>query len=245
MAKKIFAVLMAAILLIPCISFAKKKSAEIPMNERIKMVVYVTNATNFTELNASKILRDKIVSQLKAQEIFNILNPTEENSFADIKTLENKGSSDVGDLVIFPTKDIELQMDNYKNLGADYVIQCEILGLGFSTETDNNFGMGNGIGIGIGTGGGFGIGIGTGGSTLRTLYSTAINMQIVEVESGAVISRKNLFGQAFKHRKPKKGYDDATDEAYLKSLDDAAKIITKSIKTFAAKNFKQYKNIRA
>ena len=65
-------------------------------------------------------------------------------------------------------------------------------------------------------------------------------MQIVEVSSGAVVARQNFISKAFKRRKPKKGYNDASDEAYLKSLDDAAKIITKRVVNFAAKNFEQY-----
>ena len=223
MTKKIFVILMAVILLMPCVTFAKKNTSEIPMSERLKIAVEVTDATNFSELNTAEILRDKIIFQLDERKIFNILNPTAENFLAEIKTLENKGASDVGDLVNFPTKNLEIDKDKYKNLGAEFVIYCEILGVGFDTETDSNFGFGNGIGVGIGNGG---IGIGVSDSTLRKIYCAAVNMQIVEVESGAVVSRQNLVGQAFKHHKPRKGYDDASDEAYLKSLDAAAETIT-------------------
>ena len=240
MTKKIFVILMAVILLMPCITFAKKNTSEIPMHERLKIAVEVTDATNFSELNTAEILRDKIIFQLDERKIFNILNPTAENFLAEIKTLENKGASDVGDLVNFPTKNLEIDKDKYKNLGAEFVIYCEILGVGFDTETDSNFGFGNGIGVGIGNGG---IGIGVSDSTLRKIYCAVVNMQIIEVESGAVLARQNLVGQAFKHRKPRKGYDDASDEAYLKSLDDAAEIIAKRVVTFAAKNFKQYAKV--
>ena len=240
MTKKIFVILMAVILLIPCVTFAKKNTYEIPMSERLKIAVEVTDATNFSELNTAEILRDKIIFQLDERKIFNILNPTAENFLAEIKTLENKGASDVGDLVNFPTKNLEIDKDKYKNLGAEFVIYCEILGVGFDTETDSNFGFGNGIGVGIGNGG---IGIGVSDSTLRKIYCAAVNMQIIEVESGAVVSRQNLVGQAFKHHKPRKGYDDASDEAYLKSLDAAAETITKRVVTFAAKNFKQYAKV--
>ena len=236
MTKKILAVIVAAILLIPCAALAKK-SSEIPMSKRIKMAVLVTNATNFSELQTEEILRDKLISQLKEKKIFNILNPTYENSLAETKTLENSGAADIGDLVMFPTENIELEIDTYKNLGAEYVIYCEILGVGISTENDDDFGLGSGIGVGIGTGGSFGVGIGVSDkSALRNLYCTAVNLKIVEVQSGAVVARKNLIGHALKHRKPKKGYDNAFDEAYLKSLDDAAKTVTKRVVTFAEKN---------
>ena len=243
MMKKVFIILMAAILIIPCASFAKKKSAEIPMNERLKFAVEVTDATNFEELNTAEILRDKLISKLNEKEIFNILNPTDENFLAEITTLEKVGAADVGDMVTFPTKNLEIDREKYKNLGVEYVINCEILGVGFTTESDKDFGLGSGIGIGIGTGGGIGIGV-SDSAALRKLYCTAVNMQIVEVESGAVVARQNLVGQALKHRKPRKGYENATDEAYLKSLDDAAKIITKRVVTFAAKNFDNYSKVK-
>ena len=246
MTKKFFAILMAAILVIPCAAFAKKKSAEIPMSERIKFAVEVTDATNFSELQTAEILRDKIIFKLNETEIFNIVNPTYENSLAEITTLENKGAADVGDLVMFPTQNLEIDSEKYKNIGAEYVIYCEVLGVGLSTESDKDFGFGNGIGIGIGTGGSFGVGIGVSdNSALRKIYCTAVNLKIIEVESGAVVARQNLVGQALKHRKPKKGYDDVMDEAYLKSMDDATKMINKRVVNFAKKNFKQYSKVKA
>ena len=237
MTKKILLILMVAILIIPCATFAKKKSAEIPMNDRVRIAVEVTDATNFTELQTAEILRDKLIFQFKDSKIFNVVNPTSEKFLAEIKTLENKGVSEVGDLVIFSTKDLPFEKNYYNSINAQYVIRCEILGIGLSEEKDSDFGFGNGIGISVGSGGDFGFGIFGGVSgALRNFYCTAVNMQMVEVESGAVIARKNFVGQAVKHKKPKKGYDDASDEAYLKSLDDTAKIITKRVVTFVEKN---------
>lgn len=237
MMRKFLVVLMAAILLVQGAAFAKKKSVELPMNERVKIAVEVTDATNFSELQTAAILRDKLILQLKDTKIFNVVNPTSENSLAEIKTLENIGASDVGDIVIFSTKNLEFEKILYQNIDAQYVIRCEILGLGTTVEDDDDFGFGNGIGIGVGSGGEFGVGIlgGVSGS-LRTFYCTAINMQLVEVESGAVIARKNFVGKSVKRKKPKKGYNDASDEAYLKALDDTAKIITKRVATFTEKN---------
>ena len=239
--KKILAMLMAAILIIPCVVFAKKKSAEIPMRERLKIFVEVSDATNFEELDTAEILRDKLIFQLGEKKFFNILNPTAENSLAEVKTLENSGAADVGDIITFPTQNLEFDGEKYKNLGVEYVINCEILGVGLTQETDRDFGMGNGIGIGIGTGGSFGVGIGVNdNAALRSFYCTAVNLKIIDVDSGAVVTRQNLVGQVLKHRKPKKGYDNSIDEAYLKSLDDATKIIVKRVINFATKNFEQY-----
>lgn len=245
MTKKIFVMILAALMLIQGAAFAAKKNSAIPMSQRLKFAVEVTDSTNFSELQTAEILRDKLIFKFGEQNIFNIVNPTAENSLAEIKTLETNGAADVGDLVMFPTQSLELDMEKYKNLGAEYVIYCEILGVGLSNESDNNFGFGNGIGIGIGTGGSFGVGIGVSDSTaLRKIYCTAVNVKIIEVESGAVVARKNLIGEAVKHRKPKKGYNDAIDEAYLKSLDDAVKMINKRVITFAKKNFEQYAKVK-
>lgn len=237
MAKKIFIMIMAAILILPCVTFAKKKTAELPASKRVQIAVEVTDATNFHELNTRKILADMLIVQLEEKKLFNIVG-VGDGALADIKTLENAGASDVGDIVIFNTKDSAFEKEIYRDMGAQYVIRCEILGIGLSEEKDDDFGFGNGIGIGVGGGGGFGVSGVFGGVSpaLRTFYCTAVNLQIVEVESGAVIARKNLVGKSVKRKKPKKGYNDASDEAYLKSLNDAAKIITKRVVNFTEKN---------
>ena len=217
-------------------AFAKKKSVEIPESQRVNIAVEVTDATNFTELQTRKILADTLIVQLEEKKLFNIVG-VGNGELANIKTLENKGASDVGDIVIFSTKDLEFDKILYKDMGAQYVIRCEILGLGLAEEKDDDFGFGNGIGIGVKGGGDFGVGVFGGVSPpLRTFYCTAVNMQLVEVESGVVISRKNFIGKAVKRKKPRKGYDDASDEAYLKSLNDAAKIVTKRVSTYTEKN---------
>lgn len=243
MAKKFLLILMAAILLIPCVAFAKKDSAKIPQDQQLNIAIEVTDATNFKEINTRKILADKLIVTMYDKHIFNIVG-VGDGSLADIKVLKNSGTSDVGDLVMFPTKDLEFDKETFKDMGAQYVIRCEILGLGMTKETDGNFGFGNGIEFGIG-GGSVGIGIyNSGGRSLRNLYCTAVNMQIVEVESGEVVARQNLVGKGVKHKKTLKGYENAIDEAYLKSLDDATKIITKRFINFAADNFKQYEKFK-
>ncbi len=236
MTKKFFAILIAVIILIQCAAFAKKKSVELPRSQRINIAVEVTDATNFTELQTRKILADILIEQLAEKKLFNIVG-VGDGQLAKIKTLENKGASDVGDIVVFNTKELAFDKMLYKDMGAKYVIRCEILGLGLAEEKDDDFGFGNGIGIGVKGGGEFGVGVFGGVSpALRTFYCTAVNMQLVEVESGVVIARKNFVGKAVKRKKPRKGYDDASDEAYLKSLNDAAKIITNRVSNYTEKN---------
>lgn len=238
MAKKILLILMAAILLIPCAAFAKKNSGRIPVNQQLNIAIEVIDSTNFSELRTNRILADKAIVEIYNKHLFNIVG-IGSGDLANIKILRNSGATDVGDLVTFPEKDLEFDNAAFKDMGAQYVIRCEILGLGMTEETDGDFGFGNGIEFGIGKGGGLGISNG-GGRSLRNLYCTEVNMKIIEVESGKVIENQNLVGKGVKHKKPRKGYDNAVDEAYLKSLDDVSEIITKRVINFAANNFKQY-----
>lgn len=237
MAKKFLAAVLAAVILAAGVAYAEK--IEVPQSKRLKIFIEVSDATNFSELQTAEILRDKLIAKFKAKNIFIVLNPTVENFLADIKTLEPEGAADIGDFVTFPTKNPELELDNYQN--ADFVIQCEILGVGLAREKESDFGFGSGVGIGIGNGG-FGLGIGS-GSTMRQVYCTAVSVQILDVARGTVRARHNSTAQAFKHSKPHKGYNDTIDEAYLKSLDNTADSVYKRVLSFAAKKFPQYAKV--
>ena len=240
MNKKFFALCLMLLLFLQGVTFAKeKKAAEIPAEELIKISVEVEDKTSFLELGTDKFLRGALVEKLLQKNIFNVL-PEElaEEKFSDVKTLgEKKSASDVGEILIFnPAENIsDFDEDFYKSLGADYVIQCKIIGLGTTKKDFDSIGLGSGIGIG--RHGHFGIGIFTpiGANFKRTTYCTAVNVKFLKVETGAVIWQKNVIGQAFKHHKPKKGYDDATDEAYFESIDSASKDISDGVEKYAKK----------
>lgn len=244
MAKKIFLLCLAAVLLIQGAAFAKKKTAEIPMSERIKVAVDITDSTNFIELDTAEILRSMLIEQLDAKKIFNIVNAGADG-LADIKSLgDKKGSSDVGEMLIFNPVRVtdgrtnpDFDRNFYRSLGAQYVIHCDILGLGTTREFNDSYDLEPSVGIGIGSGGNFGFGV-FGGvpGTKRTVFGTVVNMQFVDIESGAVVFRYNLIGQELRRKKPSKGYDDASDEAYLKSIKDSAAIITKRVNHYAEKH---------
>lgn len=240
MAKKFFAVMAAVLLLIHGAALAKKKAPEIPPEERLKIAVEVVDSTNFTELYTSKILRDDLINQLAAKNIFNVLGASDARP-TELKSLGDKaGASDVGDLIIFSSeKDFNFKRGYYRNLGAQYVIRCEILGLGISKEDPDTFDLSPGIGVGLDTDSTLGIGIGIFGgaaSSLRNFYTTAVNVNLIAVDSGEIILRQNLKGRSLQRKKPGKGYDNASDEAYLKSLRNTAEQISKRVSEYAAKN---------
>ena len=240
MIKKIFALCLTMIFIFNGAVLAKeKKSAEIPPEERIKISVEVEDKTTFQELETEKFLRLAIDEEFAKKNIFELL-PEEyfTEKFSSIKTLgEKQSASDVGEILIFnpAESDSDFDQDFYTELGANYVLQCKIIGIGTTKKNFDSFGIGSGIGIG--RHGHFGIGIFSpiGINMKRTTYCTAVNVKFIKVDTDVVLFQKNIVGQAFRHHKPRRGYDDATDEAYLESIGSAAENISDSVEKYAKK----------
>ena len=241
MTKKIFAVCVAVMLLINGAAFAKKKAQEIPLSERTRIAVEVVDDTNFDDLNTAEILRDVLISQLNEKNIYNVVSVGGE--LDEIKTLgENAGASDVGDLIVFnPEKSFEFDRSYYKNLGAQYVIRCEILGIGIAKGDPDTFDLSPGIGVGMETDEAFGVGIGVFGgaaSRQRNFYNVAVSMNLIEVEDAKIVLRQNLSGRVIQRSKPRRGYDNASDEAYFKAIKKAAEVVTKRVGEYFKDNKK-------
>ena len=249
MLRKIFLAFMLILLCTVNVS-AKDKVAEIPIEQRLKILVDVSDVTNFVELETNLRLREMLIEKFRAEKIFNVVNtenPFGENIF-DAKTLgDKKSAADVGELFIYaPPADKIFSEDDrnfYESLCVNYIVKCTILGLG-SEQIIQGYDDRPRIGIGIGTGSSrhshWGIGIGTdfnvgGGSRKRNVYCAALQIQLVNAETGRTLWRQNLTGQAELKKKPSKGYDDAHDEAYLKSLQDATKNIVKRVTDYSQK----------
>lgn len=241
MTKKIFALSLILILIVHGAAFAKTK--EIPPEKKIKIAVEIFDSTEFVELDAPKYFRGLLINQLDKKKIFDIVNATNEEKIFDTKTLETSGAADIGELLIISpptsggTGDISaLNMDDFKKIGADYVVRCEIRGLGLTKTSGDTAGIDPGIGIGVGS---HHIGVGIFGAiprTERTIFATVVSLQFIKVDSGVVLFRHNFIGQALKHRKPSKGYEDASDEAFLKSAKNAAENISKQVGNYASKH---------
>lgn len=244
MFRKIF--LLGLTLILFCqVALAKDKSKEIPIEDKVKIFVEVSDITNFVELETDFRLQSMLTKNLTTQNIFNVIN-TDEKIFDAMTLGEKKSMSNVGELLIFtPTADESFDEDaqiKYKNLGVDYILRCKILGLGVE-QIIEGYNDSPGIGIGIGIGNSrhsrFGIGIGTGinvgGSRKRTIYCAVVQVQFVKVETGTTLWRQNVIGQVKLKKDPSKGYDDASDEAYLKSLQEVTKDIVKRTTDYSKK----------
>ena len=259
MLKKIFALCLALIFIF-AVGEAKSKDKvpEIPENERITIAVEAEDKTSFDYLGTDKYLCGMIAEMLDETKIFKVLDAeTGEpvifgaEKISETKSLgERKSGADVGELLYITPATKDEKPDNhsdvdttaYKSRGIDYLIRCEILGIGM-VKKEMNTGLAGGIGIGIGShrrhGWGFGIGTVISDSYLmrRNFYCTAVNVKFISVDTGIILWQKNLSGEAAKHRKPSKGYDDAFDEAYLKSINSAALKISKQVTEYSTKYF--------
>ena len=180
---------------------------------------------------------------------------------AEVTAEETSSAENIGELLVFdaielptPAKAPEnFDQTFYKNFGVDYVIRCEVLALGATKVDDKTFGLVTGIiGGGLSLSGsgssnrdktlrrvGSGIGalgiLGMTDMTKRTALNTVVNMQFISVETGEIVWEKNFTGQAVKHRNPRKGYDNPWTQAYMESVADSAKQISKRVNKYVDK----------
>lgn len=258
MLKKFFVLCLAVTFIFGvCEAKSKNEVPEIPENERIKIAVEAEDKTTFDYLGTDKYLRGMIEEMLEEEKIFKVLDPeTGEpvvfgaEKISDTKSLgERKSGADVGELLYITPATKDEKPDNhsdidttaYKSRGIDYLIRCEILGIG-TLKKEMNTGLGSGIGIGVGSyRRHWGIGLGTvildSYHMRRTFYCTAVNVKFINADSGIILWQRNLSGDSAKHRKPSKGYDDAFDEAYLKSIKNVAQTISKQVTEYSKKYF--------
>ena len=167
-------------------------------------------------------------------------------------------AQNIGELFVFdaaellkPDKTVsDFDQSGYQALGAKYVIRCEILALGTSKVEDHTIGtiadvIGSGLSFG-GSGGNknrdktlrrVGTAISLGGfiQTSRTALNTVVNMKFIDVASGEILWQENFIGQAVKHRKPSDGYANEWEQAYIESVENAAKRISKRVNKYIDK----------
>ncbi len=179
----------------------------------------------------------------------------------DVTAEQSSPAADIGEILIFNAVELpkpaaapeNFNQTFYKNFGVDYVVRCEVLALGATKVEDKTIGLlSSAIGGGLSLSGsgssnrdktlrrvGSGIGllglIGVSDVTKRTALNTVVNMQFISVETGEILWEKNFIGQAVKHRKPSKDYDDAWTQAYMESVEDSAKLISKRVNKYVDK----------
>lgn len=264
MTKKIFLLCLALLLIMQSAASAKNKglpeeerikiAVEIIDGSRHKELGTAQNLELFlneklVEKNLVSIIDTKIFDEKKLS--------TEEILDEDVLAENKSFAENIGELLVFDAVELPRQravpedfnQTFYKNLDVDYVVRCEVLALGVTKVEDKTlatiFGATGGLISIIGSGSSnrdktlrrVGMGIGLGGfiNTDRTALNTVVNMQFISVENGEVVWEKNFTGQAIKHHNPSKDYDDVWTQAYMESVEDSAKRISKQVNKYIDK----------
>ena len=228
---------------------------DLPAGARINVAVEVSDSSKHQELgtadNLEKFLGDKLIEK-------NLLNVVGAENLS-VEMLDEKKSPEeiFGELLIFDVVEMPMPADTpeefdqafYKNRGVDYVIRCEVLALGLTKVDDKTMstilGAAGGITSLIGSGSGsknktlrrVGMGISLGGfiQSERTALNTVVNMQFISVETGEILWQGNFIGQGIKPHSVSKAYSDVWEQAYLKSVEKAAKLISKRVNKYVDK----------
>lgn len=254
MAKKFFLICLVMLLSLQSAAFAKDKG--LPEEERIKVAVEVIDSTRHKELATAQNFETFIGDKLVEKNLINVVG-TNVIGNEDVTTDKKISAENFGELLIFDAVELptasetpkDFDANAYKNLGAAYVIRCEVLALGLTKVEDKTmsaiFGATGGIISLIGSGNGsrnktlrrIGTGIGFGGfiQTERTALNTVVNMQFINVETGQVLWQGNFTGQAVRHHNPSKGYDNVWTQAYMESVENSAKLIAKRVNKYVDK----------
>ena len=241
MAKKIFLMCLMTLLVVQAATEAKGLAEE----ERIKVAVEISDTSRHTELDTAQILERCLGEELLKKDLLNVVGSKSPEVSRDegASTAMNLGELLVFDAVELPNateppEDFDAAF--YQEAGASYVIRCEVLALGLTKVEDNTLST---ISTIVGTGLEFaskesvqyvGTGIGALGfiRTKRTALNTVVNMQFIDVTTSKVLWQENFIGQAVKHRKPGKNFDDAWTRALNESVADTARRIGKRVNKY-------------
>lgn len=257
--KKFFLICLAILLGVQGMASAKENDG-LPESDRIKIAVEVTSSSRYKDLPTDSLLEDFLLEKLVEKNLISVFEPQHAGQTFD--TAEKKSSAaNIGELLVFDAIELpqastvpeNFDADAYRKLGAAYVVRCEVLGLGATKVDDNTISFVTSI-----VGGGLSFAgnsnsnrdktlrrvgtaidmiglIGMTDATKRTALNTVVNMQFISVETGEILWQENFTGQAIKHHKPNKNFDDAWTQAYTESVENSAKLIAKRVNKYVDK----------
>ena len=262
---KKFLLICLAILLSIQGAAAAKENSDTSQNKRVNIAIEVTDTSRHSDLDTAKNLENFLTERIVKKNLINVIETSagernsEDGLILDEETTAEKKSSvaNLGELLVFDAVELPVPSDTpenfdqtlYKNFGADYVVRCEVLALGLTKVEDKTLGTiigaAGSITSLVGSGSGsrnktlrrIGSAVGMGGfiQTKRTAVATVVNMQFISVETGQILWQRHFTGQGIKHHKPSRGYDDAWTQAYMESVDKAAKLISQRVNKYVDK----------
>ena len=254
MTKKLFLLCVALLMVIHGAAAAKDKG--LPEAERIKIALEVIDETRHADFNSATLLEHYLSSRLVDKNLVNVVNAKTAGETS--AKAEGITATNLGAIMIFNAVEIPPPVENienfdgqrYRDLGADYVVRCEILALGLTKVDDPTLATVTGlVGSGISFAGSgssnrdktlrkVGTGINFASKFLdiqRTALNTVVIMQFIDVATGNVLWQQNFVGQGLKHRNPGKEFDDVWTRAFHESVDDTAKRISKRVNKYVDK----------
>ncbi len=251
MTKKFFLLCVALIVAIHGAAAAKDKG--LPEAERIQIAVEVIDGSRHKDFNTATLLEYYLDSRLVDKNLVNVVNakPWDEMSAkAEGIAAENVGALLVFDAVeIPPPGDVPADFDaqHYRDIGANYVVRCEILALGLTKVDDPTLAtitslVGGGLSFSAANSDSrdknirrIAAGISLIGGAIdmkRTALNTVVVMQFVDVNAGKVLWQQNFVGRGFKHKSSGKEFDDIWTRALHESVEDSAKRISKRVNKY-------------
>ena len=156
MAKKIFLLCMAMLLILQSAALAKEKG--LPEEDRIKIAIEITDSSRHKNLgtaqNLELFLNNKLVEK-------NLISVVDTNIFdketpegdlildEDVTAEQNLPDENFGELLLFNAIELpaprevpeDFNQTFYKNFGVDYVVRCEVLALGVTKIEDKTCGL--------------------------------------------------------------------------------------------------------
>ena len=171
MTKKIFLLCLTLLLIMQGAASAKNKG--LPEEERIKIAVEINDGSRHKELGTAQNLELFLNEKLVAKNLVSIIDTkifdeeklsTGEILDEDVLAEQKSLAENIGELLVFDAVELPRQravpedfnQTFYKNLGADYVVRCEVLVLGITKVEDKTlatiFGATGGIISIIGSG---------------------------------------------------------------------------------------------
>ena len=248
MTKKIFLLCIAVLLAIHCTTSAKDKG--LPEAERIQIAVEIIDDTRHKSFNSANLLEHYLSSRLVEKNLVNVVNAKNPDEIS-----AQASPADLGELLVFNAVEVpttaklpeDFDQNHYRDIGASYVVHCEILALGLTKIEDPTLATITSV---VGGGMSFGAagsdsrdknirrvaaGLSLVGGAIdmkRTALNTVVVMQFIDVNAGKVLWQQNFIGQGLKHKRPGKEFDTVWTRALHESIEDSAKMISKRVNKY-------------
>ena len=242
--RKIFLICLALLLVVQAAASAKSLAAE----ERIKVAVEIEDGSRHQNLNTVQILERALDKELGKKNRLLLVGSNVTGGPFD----ENASVANLGELLVFDAVELtedatppeNFDADFYAEVGANYVVRCEVLALGLTKVDDDTLGIVSDV---VGTGLGFadkesvqyvGLGISMLGyiQMKRTALANVVKVQFLDATTKEVLWQEHFVGRAVKHHSGGKNYPDVWTRAFNESVEDTARRISKRVNQYVDKN---------